>query len=99
MDVILPVPFIYLEGLDRCDGHDTRVIEEHIDAAETVDGPLYERFHFCALRHIGGKSDSLSAGGRDLLNHCADPVRMPPSHTSFCPSFAATLRVAFPRPP
>jgi len=57
----------------------TRVIEEHIDAAETVDGPLDERLHFCALRHIGGKSDGLAAAGRDLLNHCIDPVRTPRS--------------------
>src|SRR5882757_6476467 len=59
IDVNLPVPLLYLKGLDRCDGHNTGVIEEHIDAAETVDGPLDERFHFCALRHIGGKSEAL----------------------------------------
>ena len=40
IDINLPVPFFYLKGLDRRDGHDTGVIEEHIDAAETVDGPL-----------------------------------------------------------
>jgi hypothetical protein len=34
-------------------GINAGVIEEHIDAAETVDGPFDERFHFCALRHIG----------------------------------------------
>src|SRR2546422_1432333 len=28
-------PFIYFKGLDRCDGHNAGVIEEHIDAAET----------------------------------------------------------------
>src|SRR5579863_8702633 len=46
IDVDLPVPFIYLKGIDRGDGHNTGVIEEHIDAPETVDGPLNERFHF-----------------------------------------------------
>ena len=45
------------------------VIEEHIDAAETVDGPFDERFQFCALRHIGSKSDDLASADRDLLNH------------------------------
>src|SRR5437588_822961 len=50
-----------------------------VNATATVDGPLDERFHFCALRHIGGKSDGLAAGGRDLLNHCVDPVRAPRS--------------------
>src|SRR2546423_8907896 len=44
IDVNLAVPFIYLKGLDRCDGHDTGVIDEHIDATETVDGLLDERF-------------------------------------------------------
>src|SRR2546422_7593207 len=89
-------PFIYFKGLDRCDGHNTGVIEEHIDAAETVDGPLDERFHFCALRHIGGKSDGLAAGGRDLLNHCVDPVRTPRSQYNSCSLLCEKFRGAFP---
>src|SRR5713226_3023150 len=96
IDVNLPVPLLYLKGLDRCDGHDTGVIEEHIDAAETVDGPLDERFHFCALRHISGKSDGLAAGGRDLLNHCVDPVRTPRSQYNSCSLLCEKLRGAFP---
>src|SRR4029077_19862623 len=93
----LPVPFIYLKGPDWCDGHNAGVIEEHIpDAAETVDGPLDERFHFCALRHISGKSDGLAAGGRYLLNHCIDPVRTPRSWYNFCSSFCDKLCRAFP---
>jgi len=59
--------------------HNAGVIEEHIDAAETIDGPLDERFHFCALHYIGGKSDGLASGSRDLLNHFVDPVRTPRS--------------------
>jgi len=79
IDVNLAVPFLYPQSLDRCDGHDPGVIEEHIDAATTIDGPLDERFHFCAFGHIGGKSDGLAARGRDLLDHCVDPVRAPRS--------------------
>src|ERR1700680_1178425 len=59
IDVNLPVPLLYLKGLNRCDGHNTAVVEEHIDAAEPVDGPFDQRFDFCALRHIGGQSDGL----------------------------------------
>jgi hypothetical protein len=77
--VNLPVPLIYLEGLDRCDRHDTGIIDEYLNAAESVDGLSDERFHFCALRHISGKSDSLAAGGQYLLNYCVDPVRTPRS--------------------
>src|SRR3984893_19209458 len=40
IDVNLPVPFIYLKGFDRCDGHNAGVVDDHIDTAETVDGPL-----------------------------------------------------------
>jgi hypothetical protein len=64
-------------------------------AAEAVDGPLDERLHFCALRHIGGKSDRLATTGRDLLNHCVDPVRTPRSQCNFCSSFCEELRGAF----
>ena len=66
IDVDLPVPLLYLEGLDRFDGHNAGVIEEHIDPAETVDGLLDERFYWCALRHIGGKSDGLAAKAAEI---------------------------------
>jgi hypothetical protein len=46
--------------------------------------------------HIGGKSDGLAAGGRDLLNHCVDPVRTPRSEYNFCSLFGEKLRGAFP---
>ena len=96
IDVNLPVPLVHLKGLDRRDGHNTRVIKEHIDATEAVDGPFDQRFHFCALRHIGGKSDGLAAGGRDLLNHCVDPVRTPRSQYNSCSLLCEKLRGAFP---
>jgi hypothetical protein len=57
---------------------------------------LDERFHFCALRHIGRKSDGLAAAGRDLLNHCVDPVRTPRSKYNFRSLFCEKLRGAFP---
>jgi len=64
---------------------------------KTVDGPLDERFHFCALRHIGGKSDGLAAAGRDLLNHCVDPVQNAALLVhNFCSLFCEKLRGAFP---
>src|SRR6202043_1742239 len=96
IDVNLPIPFIYLKGLDRCDGHNTGVIDEHIDAAKTLDGPLDERFHFRALCHIGGKTDGLAAGSRDFLNHCVDSVRTPRSKDNFCAMFREKFRGAFP---
>jgi hypothetical protein len=34
IDVNLPIPFLDLEGLDRCNGHDAGVIHDDIDAAE-----------------------------------------------------------------
>src|SRR5258707_7892134 len=36
----------------------TTLFRSHIDAAETLDGSLDERFHFCALRHISGDRKS-----------------------------------------
>src|ERR1700680_2727925 len=95
IDVNLPVPLIDLKSLHRCDGHDTGVIDEHIDAAETFDGSLDQRFHFHALRHICGKSDGLAAGSRDLLNHCVDPVRTPRSQYNVCSLICEELRGAF----
>src|SRR5215472_18827024 len=41
IDVNLLVPFLYLERTDRRDEHNTCVIDEHIDAAESLDGALY----------------------------------------------------------
>jgi hypothetical protein len=57
---------------------------------------LDERFHFCALRHIGGKSDSFAAGGRDFLNHGVDPIETPRSQYNSCSLFCEKLRSAFP---
>jgi hypothetical protein len=94
----MPIPFVYLKGIDRCDGHNAGVIEEHIDTAETVDGLLDERLHFCALRHIGSKSDSLAAVRRDLLNHCVDSVRTPRSKYNFAPCSARSFAVLSPIP-
>jgi hypothetical protein len=42
-----------------------------------------------------GKSDGLAAGGRDLLNHCVDPLRTPPSEYNFCSLFCEKLCGAF----
>jgi len=66
IDVNLPVPFIYFKGSDRCDRHDTEVIEEHIESAETVDGQLDERFHFERFVTSVANPMTPAAGGRDL---------------------------------
>jgi len=53
IDVNLPIPFLHLEELDRCDGHNTGVIHENIDAAKTVDGSCDECFHFESREMLG----------------------------------------------
>jgi hypothetical protein len=46
--------------------------------------------------HIGAKSDGFAARGRDLLDHCVDPVRAPRSQYNLCSSFCEKPRGAFP---
>jgi len=57
-----------------------------------------ERFTSARLVTSGGEPDGLAAAGRDLLNHCVDPVRTPRSKYNFCSLFCEKLRVLSPMP-
>jgi len=87
-----------LKGLDRSMGMIPALLTKHINAAETARGALDERFHVCALRHIGGKSRWLCRRWPRSLDHCVDPVRTPRSQYNFAPLCCEKFRVLSPMP-
>lgn len=46
VDVNLPIPFLHFEKVDWRDGHNTGIVHQDIDPAETLDRSFDERFHF-----------------------------------------------------
>jgi hypothetical protein len=79
IDIDLAVPFVHLERLDWCDGHNTGVIHHDIDTPEIVDSCPDECFHFSALCHVDSDIDGLTTCGGNFFHGCVEPVLTPRS--------------------
>jgi hypothetical protein len=82
--------------MDWRDGHNAGVIHQDVDAAEALDGSFDERLHFDALRDVDGEPDSLTAGGRNLVDDCVYTVLTPRSQDNLCSLCCEKLGGAFP---
>ncbi|MCY1532766.1 hypothetical protein D9M68_680550 [compost metagenome] len=74
VDVDGAVPLVDLELVQRRQRHHARVVDQHVDAAEGLDGGGGELFQIGALGHVGGDGDGFAAGLADLGDDLVEPV-------------------------
>ena len=62
-------PFLDFIGGKWRQRHQPRIVDEHVESAETLDGRLHKRFDLFALRHIHCSCQRLASSGYDLIDN------------------------------
>ena len=71
----IPVLLVVLE--QRLVDDDAGIVDEHVDAAERLRGPVDAVAHRAAVRHVEADGDRFPALGLDLARERFEPVHAP----------------------